>query len=39
MVSNTSPLQALSQIAMPKISAGGRAFVPGKASQNLLGPS
>ena len=35
MVSNTSPLQALSQIAMPKISAGGRAFVPVKASQVL----
>ena len=35
MVSNSSPLQALSQIAMPKISAGGRAFVPVKASQVL----
>ena len=35
MVSNTSPLQALSQIAMPRISAGGRAFVPVKASQVL----
>ena len=35
MVSNSSPLQALSQIAMPRISAGGRAFVPVKASQVL----
>ena len=35
MVSNSSPLQALSQIALPKISAGGRAFVPVKASQVL----
>ena len=35
MVSNSSPLQALSQIAMPKISAGGRAFVPVKPSQVL----
>ncbi|UTD12145.1 hypothetical protein HO345_03655 [Treponema denticola] len=35
MVSNSSPLQALSQLAMPKISAGGRAFVPVKASQVL----
>ncbi|UTY33124.1 hypothetical protein [Treponema putidum] len=35
MVSNSSPLQALSQIAMPKISAGGRAYVPVKPSQVL----
>ncbi|UTC78352.1 hypothetical protein E4O04_10195 [Treponema sp. OMZ 799] len=35
MVSNSSPLQALSQLAMPKISAGGRAYVPVKASQVL----
>ena len=35
MVSNSSPLRALSQIAMPRISAGGRAFVPVKASQVL----
>ena len=33
MVSNSSPLQALSQLAMPKISAGGRAYVPVKPSQ------
>lgn len=35
MVSNTSPLQALSQIAMPRISAGGRAYLPVKPSQVL----
>ncbi len=33
MISNNSSLQALSYLTMPKISAGGRAFVPVLPSQ------
>lgn len=35
MISNNAPLQAISYLAMPKISAGGRAYIPVSQSQFL----